>query len=177
MPKIAPTSPLYAQFRQDFPAQAGEGITGDLNYSDTIVPIVDMTNAAGEGVLAQNLQTAWDFSTGFNSINNNTFTIVNTPGFWQLDLNATLRYADGGIKGDIRIDDGSSFKKIWQISNTTATEADTVTTQQDKFVVYLRSGDDLKVNSTSVNCIIDVWFRQIADLNGNLVNPLGFSFN
>jgi hypothetical protein len=45
MPKIAPNSPLYAQFRQDFPAQAGEGITSDLNYSDTIVPIVDMTDA------------------------------------------------------------------------------------------------------------------------------------
>jgi len=84
MPKIAPNSPLYAQFRADFPAQAGEGITADLNYSDTIVPIVDMTNAAGEGTLAPNLQTAIDFATSHDQVDTTSTVLINTPGFWRI---------------------------------------------------------------------------------------------
>jgi len=173
MPKIAPTSPLYAQFRQDFPAQAGQGIASDLNYSDTIVPIVDMTNAAGEGSLPQNLQTAWDFSTGNDQTINATDTIITNAGFWQIDVTATF---DGVGSGDFQmaITDGLTSKRVWYGFVPTGNENVIL---EDKFVVFLRSGDSLTQTSGSSSVIIRSWFRQIATLNGVPVNPLGFTFN
>ena len=177
MPKIAPTSPLYAQFRQDFPAQAGEGITGDLNYSDTIVPIVDMTSAAGEGVLPQNLQTAWDFSTGFNAVVNSATTIINNTGFWQIDL--TYLTVDVFAAGDakIEISDGTTTKTVWQFVGPVFSGNAFEATTEDKFVVFLRSGDSVIATSPHTYTQINVWYRQIADINGNVVNPQGFTFN
>tara|TARA_Y100001937_G_C6950010_1_gene254233 strand:- start:59 stop:589 length:531 start_codon:yes stop_codon:yes gene_type:complete len=176
MAKIAPNSPLYARFRQDFPAQAGEGLVADLNYSDTIVPIVDMTDAAGDGVLPNDLQTAWDFSTGFANVVNTTQTVINTPGFWQIGLTATLQ-AGGAVKtANLRINDGASTKRIWQWQ-TQINANNALTVLQDKFVVFLRSGDSIQVTSFDVDTAVEIWYRQIADLNGNLINPNNFSFN
>lgn len=177
MPKIAPTSPLYAQFRQDFPAQAGEGITGDLNYSDTIVPIVDMTSAAGEGLLAENLQTAWDFSTGFNQVVGATSTIISNTGFWKVDLSIWIAYATGPAQAKLEISDGTTSKTVYSVAQPSITPLNEYfQTTDESFVVFLRSGDSL-VATASANHQIDVWYRQIADLNGNPTNPQGFSFN
>lgn len=182
MPKIAPTSPLYAQFRADFPAQAGQGIPGDLNYSDTIVPIVDMTAAAGEGQLPTDLQTAWDFSTGSYQNTTNTYTtIINNTGFWLIDLTyagLALQDTSSRLLATIDIYDGSTSKPVWGASNSIGGAAkDFAYVVEQKFVVYLRSGDTLRGRAQSSDNTLDVWYRQIADLNGNLTNPLGFTFN
>ena len=51
-----------------------------------------------------------------------------------------------------------------------------VAVTENKFVVFLRSGDTLRgkcqLNSSDE---LDVWYRQIATVNGTLVNPLGYS--
>lgn len=183
MPKIAPTSPLYAQFRQDFPAQAGQGIPGDLNYSDTIVPIVDMTAAAGEGQLAQNLQTAWDFSTGNQNWSNGGFgTLINNPGFWLIDVNCGFEATasvDNAVS-TLSLSDGLTAKLIWsvQIKTGASFNDNGVVTTENQFVVYLRSGDSVTYAASSAqNSRSVAWYRQIADINGNPTNPLGFTFN
>ena len=176
MPKIAPNSPLYAQFRQDFPAQAGEGITGDLNYSDTIVPIVDMTGAAGEGQLEQNLQTAWDFSTGANALNNITgASLITNAGFWKVDVTLSCQETTTADNYRIYLSDGLGTKTVWRLITHTVGVGGGNTTTDGEFVVYLRSGDSLLADCASGGRL-NVWYRQIATLNGQLVNPQGFSF-
>lgn len=179
MPKIAPNSPLYAQFRQDFPAQAGEGITSDLNYSDTIVPVIDMTSAAGEGTLPQILQTARDFATGNKTINTTASTnIISTPGFWLIDLIYVgfVSSTAGGVNS-IQIRDSSSVNKVvWLLNNLTTATGSNESLAEEQFVVFLRSGDELRGQVYNPAAKISLTYRQIADVNGNLVNPLDFTF-
>ena len=44
----------------------------------------------------------------------------------------------------------------------------------DQCVVYLRAGDSLRGTSTNGTTGLNVFTRQIADIAGNLTNPLGF---
>ena len=176
MAKIAPNSPLYARFRQDFPAQAGEGLVADLNYSDTIVPIIDMTDAAGEGVLPTDLQTAWDFTTGHAKVIQAFATPITTAGFWKVGLTATMQAGGAAKQARIFISDGATSNEIWEWSSTINAN-NALTVLQDSFVIFLRSGDSLQVQSVDVDTTINIWYRQIADLNGNLINPNNFSFN
>lgn len=177
MPKIAPTSPLYSQFRADFPAQAGEGITGDLNYSDTIIPIVDMTASAGTGTLPVNLQTAWDFSTGTSSqINAGTGTAISNTGFWLVGVRASINFSGANPQvADLELFDGTTTKTIWRIQDRISNISEEFLIN-DQITVFLRAGDSLRM-VCDANAAITVNYRQIATVNGTLVNPLGFSFN
>ena len=179
MPKIAPNSPLYAQFRQDFPAQAGEGITSDLNYSDTIVPVVDMTSAAGEGTLPQMLQTARDFAQGSLSINSTGFqTAISTPGFWFVDVNYVGFVAStaGGNNRLVITDSSGTNKVVWLLNNSTTATGSNESFTDEQFVVFLRAGDSLRGSVYNAAGRLNLVYRQIADVNGNLINPLDFTF-
>lgn len=164
---------LQLKLRQLLPSQQGFGT--DLSAQDTIVPIIDLTAAAEGSDVAEYLQRAWDFSTDYDQVVNNTVTLINNTGFWQVDLNCTMRYASSAHTARININDGASTKQIWRISNTTATEATTTTTMENKFIVFLRAGDSLEGVSSSANVIMDIWHRQVADLNGTLIQPSGFN--
>jgi len=164
---------LQLKLRQLLPSQQGFGT--DLTAQDTIVPIIDLTAAAEGSDVPEFLQRAWDSSTDYDQVSNGTVTLINNTGFWQVDLNCTLRYADGSKTGIIEINDGSTTNKIWQITNTSATESATSTTMENQFIVFLRAGDSLQGVSNSVNVIMDIWHRQVADINGTLVQPVGFT--
>lgn len=170
---------LEAKFRQVFPAQAGAELIQDLYASGVIQPVIDFSSVAEGSVLPAYLQQAWDFSTQNYSVSNTTTTIVSNTGFWKCDLTAILRISDGvGATGviEVFIDDGSSTKPVWSIGQATAAAVQDSTTQ-DSFVVFLRAGDSLKAQTNDPNQRINIWTRQIADVNGTLVNPLGFTFS
>lgn len=166
---------LEAKFRQVFPSQGGAELVQDLFASGVIQPVVDFSSVAEGSVLAPNLQTAWDFSTGNTNVTNTTATVITNPGFWKVDLT----FSNGsGTLGSARVflDDGTSTKNIWGIvSASVLNETQMVT--DGSFVVFLRAGDSLKAQTTTTNRYLDIWYRQIADVNGNLVNPLGFTFS
>lgn len=146
---------------------------------NVIVPIIDLTASAAGSTVPQNLQTAWGFETQHNTINNQTTTLIINSGFWQVNLN----YIDENVLntstaalGRLFLDDGTSEKTIWQVSAVnTATGNESRGFSNGKFVVYLRAGDSLKGFSSSTRSSLDVWYRQIADVNGVLVNPVGFN--
>ena len=169
---------LEAAFRERFPAQGGAELVDDLYASGVIQPVFDLATTTSGGALPQQLQTAWDFSTGSILISNATSTIISNTGFWKVGVSVTMYPAVSTNAAQIRINDGSTTKAIWGI-NTAASgaiqEADAIT--NDTFVVFLRSGDTLEGVSATGGTTIDVWYRQIADVNGNLVNPLGFTFS
>ena len=169
---------LEKKFRDVFPAQGGAELVQDLYASGVITPVIDFSSVAEGSVLSQNLQTAWDFSTGFDLVSGADVAIVTNPGFWQFDLTATMSFGTGTPeRGRVYIDDASSEKTIWQFYENIATPSELFSLQGNKAVVYLRSGDQLRVEASSASVQINIWYRQIADVNGNLVNPLGFTFS
>lgn len=167
---------LEKRFRDTFRSQGGAELVDDLYAQGVIVPIVDFTAAATGTTLAQNLQTAWDFSTGNAAINNATNTvIISNSGFWQVDVNSAVRYSGAvSISAQLNIFDGTTSKPIWgfQVPNGTDIAS---SVSEDRFVVFLRAGDSLRGTSTDGNLFLDVWYRQIATVTGDLVDPSGFT--
>lgn len=167
---------LEERFRQVFPAQAGAELIQDLYASGVIVPTIDFTSIAEGSFLPESLQQAWDFSTGHQTVKNTTATLISTPGFWLVDLTfGGLLYVTSTF-ANLRIDDGSSEKIIWEINFNAVSDNFPAQVVESKFVVFLRAGDSLECQVSSPAQHIDVWYRQIASVNGTLVNPLGFSF-
>lgn len=168
---------LEAKFRQVFPAQAGAELIQDLYASGVIQPVIDFSSVAEGSFLPEYLQTAWDFSTGSANVTNTTTSLITNTGFWLLDLNAhSGTVAVGNENASLFIDTGVTTKIVWALSRTANDSATAVLETSNKFVVFLRSGDTLKATASSNVIEIDVWWRQVADVNGNLVNPLGFTF-
>ena len=149
---------LEAKFRQVFPAQGGAELVQDLFASGVIQPVVDFSSVAEGSVLTTDLQTAWDFSTGSNQVSATTTTVISNPGFWLCDLTATYEPTDAAVavRGTVFIDDGASTKNVWGISCIATTSSEGVGLESNKFVVFLRAGDSLKVNSVSNRTVIDI---------------------
>lgn len=162
----------------NFPSQGQGNPPLYYSLSEVVVPTYSINSVAEGSGLPQNLQTAWDFSTGFQSCSGAaTTTLINNSGFWKVDLTASLYQAGATIRRVIlQINDGISTKTIWQaeLRNSSASFYEWAT--DDSFVVFLRSGDSLECVTNQTDAIANVWYRQIADVNGTLVNPLGFSF-
>jgi len=167
---------LEKKFRDVFPAQGGAELVQDLFASGVIQPVIDFSSVAEGSVLPQNLQTAWDFSTGaFQATTTSFQNVITNTGFWQIDLTANIQLGAGPLATwECDIYDGSTSKPVWGVSgNTPGSGYDAAL--EGKFVVFLRSGDVFRAKAGVTGCPVDIWYRQIADVNGNLVNPLGFT--
>ena len=170
---------LEERFRQVFPAQAGAELIQDLYASGVIVPTIDFTSIAEGSFLPESLQQAWDFSTTAVQVANATTNVLNNPGFWLVDFTLSVGDFSASVvttDATISINDGSTTKPIWGFSRNTATTSDSGAILENKFVVFLRAGDSLELYSRSTNFVFDLWYRQVATVNGTLVNPLGFTF-
>lgn len=165
---------LEKRFRDTFKSQGGAELIDDLYASGVIVPVVDFTAAAEGSQLPFNLSSAWDFSSGTNEINGATnTTLINTPGFWKIDLVVTVATQASAESGQLELYDGATAKRVWRfrISNTTAGSP---ITESETFFVFLRTGDILRATASGDTTISVIW-RQVADVYGNLVDPLGFT--
>lgn len=166
---------LEKRFRDTFRSQGGAELVDDLYAQGVIVPIVDFTAAATGGQLGQNLQTAWDFATGYDKVENDIVQIISNAGFWQIDLNLSMLHNTVLRNGRVLISDGFTSKPIWEAHSINTSTTQTTNMESSSFVVFVRAGRTVSVESNNVNCIIDVWYRQIATVNGDLINPSGFS--
>ena len=167
---------LQAQVRRLLPSQQGFG--EDLQASNVITPVIDLTTTAEGSVLQQNLQTAIDTSTANELIDGVDFvTIVNTPGFWRVYGTISHKAATVDIVSSVLLNNGSTDTSVYQLR----TDSDTGTDDPQyavalDLVIFVRAGDAIKLNNTNANGNMAIFYRQIADVNGNLVNPTGFSF-
>lgn len=166
---------LEKRFRDTFRSQGGAELVDDLYAQGVIVPIVDFTAAATGQQLAQNLQTAWDFSTGHDTVVNQTTTLVSNSGFWQVDLNLFTIYDTTARSARIYIDSGIATRNVWEFNTVSIGSASSAQLMENTFVVFLRAGDSLVAQSNNTAAVIDVWYRQIATVDGDLVNPTGFT--
>ena len=165
---------LQAQIRNLLPSQEGFGT--DLMAQNVIVPVIDLTSAAEGSSVPENLQTAMAFGsqTSFAENNSNS-TIANTTGFWRVFGVSAIRPSGvGGGRGDLALTDGVTTKKLFDHDFNTG-GSDAISTLPFDFVVFLAAGESLIASSLNVRCFISGTVRQIADVNGTLVNPSGFN--
>ena len=169
---------LEAKFRQVFPAQGGAELVQDLFASGVIQPVVDFSSVAEGSVLPANLQTAWDFSTtSANRSSAGTTTLINNTGFWQVRWFVDYETRDSARPvAELSITDGLSTKRIIQAGGRVGTGSGQDLNFGLIVNVFVKTGESVVMTNTNATYMTASW-RQIADVNGNLVNPLGFVFS
>ena len=176
MAEIVPvvSEALEARIRDLLPSQRGFG--QDLQASNVITPIIDLTAAAQGTTTPEILQTALAFgSQTVFAANNSTGVVANTPGFYRVVGVSLVNGSSAGFRNnEIRMSDGLSNKTVWSHTQT-GTGTVGATAVNIDLVVFLRSGDTVSVISNAAEAYISGSSRQIADVNGNLVNPVGFT--
>ena len=164
---------LQLKLRQLLPSQQGFGT--DLSASDTIIPIIDLTASAEGSDVRQDLQTAMAFGSQTSLVvNNATSVVANSPGFYLLQgsaLVALLPSATASVL--ITMTDGSTTKTVNGITHYAGGSNET-TSVFINMVFYLNSGESTSITSTS-GAFFTGSVRQIADSNGTLVQPVGFT--
>ena len=160
------SSNLEDKVRQLLPSQGGLGAGFDLSASTQIIPIVDLTESAEGSDVRADLQTALSHNsiTSFN-IRNTASAIITSTGYFRVfGAYSTI----GNNSSFFALSDGVTDKKVSDIvldtSQFTAVNFD--------FIVFLSAGDQLKASSDSASGALIGCTRQIADIDGNLVNPL-----
>lgn len=165
---------LQATIRRLLPSQRGFG--EDLQATNVITPIIDLTPTAEGSQLPQFIQQALNFTqaTSF-AVTSGTTTLVTTTGFYRVIGTATIRNQAGGTEAvSFIINDGSSSKVVWQMGNPPSATPLMVASQYD-FTVFLSAGDSFKADATSDNGYLAGSVRQVATVTGVLVNPTGFT--
>ena len=165
---------LQAQIRALLPSQQGFGT--DLMAQNVIVPIIDLTAVAQGTNVPEILTTALAFGsqTAFE-VTNTTTVIANTAGFWRVNGVSSVESTSSAIESKIQMSDGLSSKDVWQHISPASGSPDSYTSIQIDLVFFLDSGDSLSISTNNTNAIFAGSIRQIANNNGNLVNPSGFS--
>lgn len=167
---------LEKKFRDTFTSQAGAELIDDLYAQGVIVPTVDFTSAALGSELPSFLQTAWDFSTSHNTVAGGPVNIISGgAGFYKVDLVCTAVVASGAIEAKIFLTNGLTQVVIWEMNTPSTSVQSNTVTQQDEFYVFLESGFTLTATTDQPAAKLDIWTRNVADLYGNLTNPLNFS--
>jgi len=163
---------LESKVRDLLPSQGGLGAGFDLSASTQIVPVIDLTESAEGSNVRADLQSAFshDTITSFTVSNTTTDLIVNT-GYYRVFGSANL-LSDGSAtrSGKFTLSDGVTTKDIITFNAIDGGTNDEVTITAYDFIVFIKSGQSLSCNAT-LNAIMDGNTRQIADINGGLINP------
>ena len=161
---------LEDKIRLLLPSQGGAGAGFDLSASTQIIPIIDLTESAEGSNVRQDLQTAFSHNsiTSF-SVNNTTTTIVNNTGYFRIYGSYNANNDASTQTGTIQANDGATTKKILEfVSFNKANENSIV--QPFDFIAFLSAGDSIEVVASS-DTFMNGCTRQIADIDGVLVNP------
>ena len=162
---IIKSQKLEDKVNQLLPSQGGFQAGVDLSASTTVIPIVDLTETAEGSYVQESLQQAFSLNTVTRTtVNNTTTTLVNTTGYYRVfgTCNNT-----GTASCLFSLTDGVTTKFILQFVGITGGSTD-----QFDFVVALAAGHSLVAQSGAATANISVVTRQIADINGNLIQPL-----
>lgn len=152
------------------PSQGGFGAGVDFSASTMVVPIIDLTETAEGGATRQDLQTALSLGsvTAHLFTGAGTSTLQNTTGYWRVFGQVGLY--SGAQNNYFDLTDGTTTKIIWNTTTTNTTT--TIQSISVDFIVYLTAGVSLRWVGGNSNQRFGGCSRQIADLSGNLVNPI-----
>ena len=156
---------LESKVRQLLPSQGGLGAGFDLSASTQIIPIVDLTESAEGSDVRADLQTALSFSTSSSfNISNSTVTQISNTGYFRVFGIANL-LASSGVT--FSLVNGATTKIIASYVGIASQYASV----PFDFNVFLSAGDSMTIQSSNVDSRVTGATRQIADIDGNLVNP------
>ena len=156
---------LEDKIRQLLPSQGGAGAGFDLSASTQIIPIIDVTESAEGSNLRQDLQSSFSLSSATHtSTSNATATIISNTGYYR--ILGTI-YGDGAGTCDISITDGITTKILLKFFFSTSNR----TNEIFDFNVFLPAGVSVTQNSSVAQLVINTTTRQLADIDGVLVNP------
>ena len=165
---------LQTTVRKLLPSQFGFG--EDLQASNVIIPIIDLTASAEGSAIGVSLQQAlsFDSQTSVQAVNTTT-VLANTAGFWKIDynLNASSSGTASGFSA-IQLSDGISVKNIVEC-NSIRTNNVQREAAEGTLVVYLDAGDSISCLSSDTRSPAFATARQVATTTGELVNPAGFT--
>jgi len=163
---------LQTQIRDLLPSQNGFG--SELQATNVITPIIDLTRTAEGSGLPQTLQQAISFGsqTAFN-IANATTAIASSPGFYRVTGAAVIK-PDGTTGGaaNWQMTDGLSIKIVWDLT-VGPTTTQTPSSLSYDLVFWLAPGITLSGSANTLG-LLGGSIRQIADAQGQLVNPSGY---
>ena len=163
---VIKSTTLEDKINQLLPSQGGAQAGVDLSASTTIIPIVDLTESAEGSNLRQDLQSALSHTsaTTFDITNESDTTLVNTTGYYRVF--GTVSCQTSGF-ANFELTDGVTQKRILNYNPSTTTAVE----ESYDYIVYLKAGDSLIASAATAAKLIGVT-RQLADINGNLTNPL-----
>ena len=169
---IIKSQTLEDKVNQLLPSQGGFQAGVDLSASTTIIPIVDLTESAEGSNLRQDLQTAVSFTnaTSFN-VRGATLDVINTTGYYRLIGGYSCDAAASTDEATINIvDSAGTVKKVFgtRVDSSSSPKVYGFTVD---LVFFLKAGDILQIVMGNDSALIGS-VRQIADINGNLVNPV-----
>jgi len=166
---------LQTLIRNLLPSQRGFG--SELQASNVITPIIDLTAAAEGSSLREDLQTALAFGSQTTfQIQNTTTTIVNSPGFYRVIGCVTNlgTVSSGSMGGTLHLTDGSTTKTLWGMVIPGVSTGVNPFSESFDFTVFLRPGDTLQGFSDNAGSIMTGSHRQVATGDGTIVQPNGF---
>jgi hypothetical protein len=162
---------LESKIRELLPSQGGLGAGFDLSGSTQIVPIIDLTESAEGSNLRQDLQTSISFSSANTfDVSDGTTTVITNTGYWRIIgcASGITRASDDFCQ--IILNDGSSDKVVWEIDYPISSIERPLVTQID-LTVFLPAGHSLKFKTNANTSRIVGSVRQVATIDGTLVNP------
>jgi hypothetical protein len=157
---------LENKVRKLLPSQGGAGAGFDLSASTQIIPIIDLTESAEGSNVRADLQTALSLnSVTAYLVNNATTTLVVNTGYYRVFGTATSTAA---VPCRFQLTDGITTKRIFDCNFTGGTSP--IVLIYD-FIVFLEAGVSLQAFSGSSASLLAGTTRQIATIDGDLVNP------
>lgn len=165
---------LQATIRRLLPSQQGFG--DDLQATNLITPVIDLTAAAQSNTVSEVLQNALALNsqTAF-AASGSTVVIANTTGFFRIfGASTIMAESSGSVTNSFTMTDGTTTKTIWAHDCVTSTNRVPSALNYD-FVVFIGATQSISAVSGASNGKLTGSSRQIADVNGNAVNPAGFT--
>lgn len=170
---IIKSQQIEDKVNQLLPSQGGFAAGVDFSASTQIIPIVDLTETAEGGTTRADLQSALSLTsvTAFN-VENTTTTLVNTTGYFRVFGTCMVDQSSTSNQVQFQLTDGLTTKIIYEIDVFGPSASNAFRTASFDFIVFLKAGDSLVGFSDGTRGRLIGCTRQIADISGNLVNPL-----
>ena len=166
---------LQTQIRDLLPSQNGFG--SELQASNVIFPIIDLTSAAEGSGLPFQLQSALAFGsqTAFSQTGSGTTSIISSTGFWRVTACANVDTANTNHTISLEMTDGVSTKTVWEMGNLPNTSTGTSMSVNIDLIFFLAAGESLQVtgNASSYTSMVGS-VRQLATGDGTLIQPNGY---
>ena len=159
------------KINQLLPSQGGYAPGVDFSASTMVIPIVDLTETAEGSCLRQDLQSAISYgSATIFDVSNALTTVINTTGYWKCICTVSqATSATTNSQFNLIITDGVTPKSI--IANRIFSTAQNGVLIPLELIFKLDAGESFQVFSGSTRTFVRGSVRQLADVNGNLINP------